>query len=70
MGVGDLDGNAKADLVWRNTSTGAVAGWLMNGLTLASSGGIAAAVPAEWGIAGVGDLDGNGTADVVWRHSN
>ncbi len=25
-GVGDLDGNGTADLVWRNTSTGDVAG--------------------------------------------
>jgi FG-GAP repeat protein len=33
-GIGDLDGDGKADLVFRNTETGDVAAWLMNGLTV------------------------------------
>jgi hypothetical protein len=36
--VGDLNGDGKADLVWRNNSSGTVAVWLMNGATIASTG--------------------------------
>jgi hypothetical protein len=49
-GVGDLDGNGTADLVWRNTNTGAVTGWLMNGLAIASSGPIATVGNPGWTI--------------------
>ena len=33
-GVGDLTGDGKPDLVWRNTTTGENAVWQMNGLTV------------------------------------
>ena len=65
---GDLDGNGKADLVFRNTGSGVVAVWLMNGLTIATSG-FPAGVPLVWQITGVGDVNGDGKADVIWRNS-
>jgi hypothetical protein len=68
--VGDLDDDEKADIVWRNTTTGDVAGWLMDGLSLDSFGVIADAVSTDWVIKNVEDLDGNGKADLVWRHTN
>jgi hypothetical protein len=66
-GVGDLDGNGKADLIWRNTSTGDVGGWLMNGLGAPTPGVLATAVDLAWVIKGVGDLDDDGKSDLVWR---
>jgi len=36
--VRDVDGDSKADLVWRNNTNGMVAIWLMNGLTITSVG--------------------------------
>ncbi len=66
--LGDLDANGKADLVWRNTSDGNTAIWLMNGMTIAASG-FPGGVPAAWQIAGVGDVNGDGMADVIWRNS-
>jgi hypothetical protein len=77
-GMGDLDGNGTADMLWRDTATGAVEAWFMNELDVSSSAVLAtippdwvavlATIPPDWVIGGVGDLDGNGTADVVWRH--
>jgi hypothetical protein len=64
----DVDGDGKADLVWREMSSGEVAVWLMNGLTIASSG-LVGGVPLEWEIAGTGDVDGDGKADITWRNS-
>jgi hypothetical protein len=46
----DLDGDGKADLVWRNTTTGDLAIWLMDGLTLKQGQGIASGVDLAWQI--------------------
>jgi hypothetical protein len=63
----DLDGDGKSDIVWRNTSNGATALWLLNGIALASAG-FPGGVPLEWQIAGVGDVNADGKADVIWRN--
>jgi hypothetical protein len=63
----DMNADRKADLVWRNTSTGATAMWLMNGTAIAASG-FPGGVPLVWEIAGVGDVNGDGRADVIWRN--
>ncbi|PYR52806.1 MAG: hypothetical protein DMF89_01380 [Acidobacteria bacterium] len=60
--VGDLDGDGRADLVWRNTSTGAVNGILGNG----QAGTIAAGIPLSWQIIDLGDVNGDHRADLVW----
>ncbi len=56
-------------LVFRNTSTGDVAAWLMNGLTLTQSAYINPGLPLEWRIIGIADLDGDGEADLLLRHT-
>jgi hypothetical protein len=35
--LADLNGDGRADLVWRNAATGATVGWLMNGVAPTSS---------------------------------
>src|SRR5690606_33255892 len=67
-GVGDVNGDGKADLIWRNTNSGDVAVWLLNGTTMASSG-IVDRLPSQWQIAQVGDADGDGKADVIWYNT-
>jgi hypothetical protein len=65
----DVNGDGKADLVWRHLSNWEVAIWLMNGPTIAASGLLGGA-PSAWQITGMGDVNGDGKADVVWRNSN
>jgi alpha-tubulin suppressor-like RCC1 family protein len=67
--IGDLDGDGKADIIWRNQSTGVVEGYLMNGLAVKSSGQIYDGADPNWRVEGTGDLDGDGKADIIWRNS-
>ena len=64
----DFDGDGKADVFWRHTS-GANAVWLMDGLPIKTSGGLAT-VNTPWTLAGGGDLDGDGKTDVLWRNTS
>ena len=64
----DFNGDGKMDLIWRNTVTGAVGVWLMNGTTIASTT-VPSGAPLEWSIMGRGDVDGDGQADFIWRNT-
>jgi hypothetical protein len=67
FGVGDFDGDAKADLLWRNTATGNVVVNLLDGLTVVSLTSVSA-VGGTSAIYGVGDLNGDGRHDIVFRN--
>src|SRR5207244_9644989 len=69
---GDVDGDGTADLVWRHTQTGDVAGWLLDLQSPApvrQSAVVSGGVPLAWHIVGVGDVDGDGIGDLVWRRT-
>ena len=62
----DFDGDGKQDLLWRNTSTGQVGVWLMNGSTATSAANIGS--PAlSWRIINTGDFNGDGKSDILWQ---
>src|SRR6266513_1115585 len=69
QGIGDFDGDGRADILWRNSSTGENYIWLMNGLSTASQGSVNFVDPA-WQVKGIGDFDGDGKADILWRNSS
>ena len=50
VGVGDLDGDGKADVLWRHAVTGQVYVWLMNGLSISSSGSPASVPDLDWSV--------------------
>ncbi len=70
VGTGDFDGDLGADLLWRNSSSGALRLWLMNGLARASATPTTPAAVSDlgWVVVGVGDFSGDGRPDVLWRH--
>ncbi len=67
---GDFDGDGKADILWRNSSTGQNTIWLMNGTNVASLASLPTIPDANWTIGGVGDLSGDGMNDIVWRNQS
>src|SRR2546425_8021 len=66
----DFDGDGKADILWRNTSTGDNFIYLMNGAMIKSSVYLNTVSDQGWQVKGIGDFDGDGKADVFWRNSS
>ena len=56
--------------MWRNSSTGQVYVWLMDGTTLASHGSVFTLADPNWKLVGTGDFDGDaqGRPAVAKRH--
>ncbi|MBV9493127.1 MAG: M36 family metallopeptidase, partial [Acidobacteria bacterium] len=66
---GDLSGEGRSDIVLQNSSSNSVAGWLMNGSTLAT-GGVINNPTAGWKPAATGDFDGDGMTDILLQNSS
>src|SRR5438105_3510262 len=63
QGMGDFDGDGRADSMWRNL-------WVMNGLTIATQGSINVLPDQAWQVKGIGDFDADGKADILWRNAS
>jgi hypothetical protein len=70
QGVADLSGDVKPDILWRNTSTGQLYAWFMDG-TARSSGSFLsppAVANSSWQIRGLDDFDSDGRPDILWHN--
>lgn len=68
-----VNGDTSPDIVWQQRSTGRLAVWYMNGLTLAENGAVLLDTPAvgtAWEAADLEDLNADGTLDVIWRNTS
>ncbi len=65
---GDFNADGKADILWRDGTTGDNYLYLMNGTTVVG-GGYLPNVPVAWSVAGSADFDGDGKSDILWRNS-
>lgn len=71
MASADFNGDTKPDLIWRNSSTGRVIVWFMDGTTRTGTAALWAATnPGEsaWRPIATGDFNADGQADIVWRN--
>jgi len=70
-GVGDTDGDRRADLVWQHTD-GSLAIWFMNGMQVTRTNRLSIPRVSDvgWQITAVGDIDNDRRADLVWRHTD
>ncbi len=64
--LGDFDGDGKADILFRNSSTGQLKLWLMNGITISSQVDMPA-VDATWELFATADVNGDGVADIIFK---
>jgi plastocyanin len=64
----DFNGDGRADILWRNSSTGSNAIWRSG-----SSGtpqAVTSVTNLAWTVAGSGDYNGDGRADILWRNTS
>lgn len=75
VGIGDVDNNGLADVVWHNRKSGVVSSWLMDPRDpttvkakqdLGWKCAVGTGCSVTWSPVGLGDLDGNGYRDLVW----
>jgi hypothetical protein len=66
--VGDLNADGRADVIWRNSSTGIVNSWIMNNL-YKTSGGVSAPISLDWTLRASADISGDGRVDVIWTNT-
>ena len=77
-GVGDFNGDGKADLLWVYDNAANAADplngisylSLQNGTAATSGSGVVEQLSTNWRVAGIGDFTGSGVSDILYRYEN
>ena len=67
-GVGDFNGDAKPDILWRESTAGWLYAWHMNGATM--TGGTYLSPNREetfWKVCGIRDINADAKPDILWQ---
>jgi FG-GAP-like repeat/Divergent InlB B-repeat domain len=64
----DMNDDGKSDLIFRNTTTGQISAWLMNGSTASLTNGLVP--PGNWTVTHTADFNGDGKADILFRNDD
>ncbi len=65
----DFTGDGKADILWRDATTGLSSIWQMNRTAFMSSIDLQLLKNPRWQAVAAGDLTGDGKADILWRNT-
>jgi hypothetical protein len=65
----DLNGDAKSDILYRNTTTGDIYRLLMNGFAVSGGALVYREPNTAWSIVADSDFNGDNVADLLWRNS-
>jgi hypothetical protein len=70
-GVGDFNGDARDDLIWRNDN-GTFTTWLAqpDGGFVSNDANSLTVLPTNWKVADTGDFNGDGRDDIIWRRDD
>ena len=72
-GSADFNDDGRADLLWRNQTTGQMGVWYLGGtggLTIENIGLVATSGSPSWAIVGLSDLNSDGVPDLLWQQIN
>src|SRR6266850_1470854 len=64
----DFDGDGRADVLWRNNTSGQNYVYVMNGTSIASEGYLRTVADLNWEVWAIGDFNGDGKDDILWRN--
>ena len=69
QGTGDFNGDGKTDILWRQTTTGDIGLWTMDGNAVQSAALVGSSLDPRWSAVATGDFTGDGKTDILWRNS-
>ncbi|MEY3297871.1 MAG: hypothetical protein RLZZ597_1131 [Cyanobacteriota bacterium] len=70
VGVADFNSDGNSDLLWRNSTAGAIALWYLD--KAGNQTGVEVlplVIPGDWQIVGVGDFNSDQKTDVLWSNA-
>jgi len=63
----DFNGDGLGDILWRNTTTGDVSMWFLDGTNIVSATDFYSGLNLNWQIVGTGAFNNDGDTDILLR---